>query len=105
MHSRMVPPLSLGPIPSRDVLGILKVFENEPDLPELLRLWRYNVDHSPKGPYGKVPIMQMKDHQTSKDMTMAEIKILTGNLQLAPHHMGQSKSGGRDVQEPRGKGE
>ena len=80
----MVPPLSLGPIPSRDVLGILKVFENEPDLPELLRLWRYNVDHSPTGPYGKVPIMQMKDHQTSKDMTMAEIKILSDNLQLAP---------------------
>ena len=84
MHSRKVLPLTLYPEPERNVEGILKVFENDPELPELLHLWRYNIDSSANGPYGSVPIMKLADHKTSNDMTMKEIETLKNNAQLAP---------------------
>ena len=82
LHSQKIPTMSLFPVPDRNVEGIIKVLKDDPELPELLKLWRYNVDASATGPYAKVPTMTLLEHQTSKDMTMEEIKILESNKQL-----------------------
>ena len=81
-HSQKIPTMSLFPVPERNVEGIIEVLKNDPELPELLKLWRYNVDASATGPYAKVPTMTLLEHKTSTDMTMEEIGILASNKQL-----------------------
>ena len=75
--------MSLDPIPAiGERSGIYKVCGENPFFPHFTHLLRYNIDASPAGPYGKVPVCKPSEHRTST-LSMDDFTILEKVGQLS----------------------